>query len=419
MSPRPAADVPHYADRPREAPRCRPACAFSTSTRHCWRSIPTMPGRVRHPPGVVDEVDFRAATTILRAYRQASSTFTPTSHSDQPLRERDAAALADAHARFMREVIAPRILPPALELVRMHQAQGDLSGSSRHQRLHSRSHRAAFGIEHLIALRLERGRGVPSPVASPRPELPRRQVARVGEWLQALHLDCGDFDSISVYSDSVNDLPLLERHTTGGHQPSRHSKRWLGRQMAHSEVVISRSSSIGCSARRPAPRRQDGSGQARRTRQGRARITPACSMPMPSSVILKTATSLHLAARARPANSAGAQGFRRGTNATRNRSSAVPARLHHRRRFRIVHVSSARTEHEVIEVSTFRATLSRPTPSRSVATRRPRAPNLPARVTSSIPKSRAADNVWGPQIEDARGAFHRHAMYYDPLARSS
>ena len=39
------------------------------------------------------------------------------------------------------------------------------------------------------------------------------KVARVGQWLAAGGSGWGDFERISVYSDSLNDLPLLERAT--------------------------------------------------------------------------------------------------------------------------------------------------------------------------------------------------------------
>jgi phosphoserine phosphatase len=38
-------------------------------------------------------------------------------------------------------------------------------------------------------------------------------VVRVQEWLAGLGRTWADFDRICVYSDSVNDLPLLERAT--------------------------------------------------------------------------------------------------------------------------------------------------------------------------------------------------------------
>ena len=79
--------------------------------------------------------------------------------------------------------------------------------------------------------------------------------------------------------------------------------------------------------------------------------------------------------------------------------------------------SAAGREHEVIEVSTFRAYLDI---GGRRAGRRQRedlaAANWPARRTSSTPSGRVLrDNVWGPQIEDAaRRDFTINAMYYDP-----
>jgi phosphoserine phosphatase len=39
------------------------------------------------------------------------------------------------------------------------------------------------------------------------------KVTRVGEWLALQGLSWADFDRVSVYSDSINDLPLMERAT--------------------------------------------------------------------------------------------------------------------------------------------------------------------------------------------------------------
>ena len=71
---------------------------------------------------------------------------------------------------------------------------------------------AAFGIEHLIALRLQRGAdGRYNGRIDGTPTYREGKVTRVGEWLAGMGRDWGDFASISVYSDSTNDLPLLER----------------------------------------------------------------------------------------------------------------------------------------------------------------------------------------------------------------
>jgi phosphoserine phosphatase len=39
------------------------------------------------------------------------------------------------------------------------------------------------------------------------------KVTRVEHWLAARGVGWNDFDRVSVYSDSINDLPLLERAT--------------------------------------------------------------------------------------------------------------------------------------------------------------------------------------------------------------
>ena len=88
------------------------------------------------------------------------------------------------------------------------------------------------------------------------------------------------------------------------------------------------------------------------------------------------------------------------------------------RRFRIVHVVYGRgREHEVIEVSTFRAL---PTESEAVQGNEKTAKaELDGKHHAVDASGRVLrDNVWGPQIEDAaRRDFTVNAMYYDPVRR--
>lgn len=87
------------------------------------------------------------------------------------------------------------------------------------------------------------------------------------------------------------------------------------------------------------------------------------------------------------------------------------------RRFRIVHVVFGRgREHEVIEVSTFRALMDA-TAAEQVAGNEKTSKSALAGKTSVVDSSGRVlrDNVWGPQIEDAaRRDFTVNAMYYDP-----
>jgi poly(A) polymerase len=87
------------------------------------------------------------------------------------------------------------------------------------------------------------------------------------------------------------------------------------------------------------------------------------------------------------------------------------------RRFRIVHVVFGRgREHEVIEVSTFRALLD--ASAEQVAGNEKTSRRELADKSSVVDASGRVlrDNVWGPQIEDAaRRDFTVNAMYYDPV----
>ena len=87
------------------------------------------------------------------------------------------------------------------------------------------------------------------------------------------------------------------------------------------------------------------------------------------------------------------------------------------RRFRIVHVVFGRgRDHEVIEVSTFRALIDAAAAEQGAGNEKTSTGEL-ADKTSVVDASGRVlrDNVWGPQIEDAaRRDFTVNAMYYDP-----
>jgi poly(A) polymerase len=87
------------------------------------------------------------------------------------------------------------------------------------------------------------------------------------------------------------------------------------------------------------------------------------------------------------------------------------------RRFRIVHVVYGRgREHEVIEVSTFRAYLDNAAAEQVAGNERTSKSELAGMKHAVDSTGRVLrDNVWGPQEEDAvRRDFTINAMYYDP-----
>jgi HAD superfamily hydrolase (TIGR01490 family) len=127
-------------------------------------------------------------------------------------RERGAVEAAQAHARYMDEVIRPRITPEALALVRSHQQAGDaVMIVTATNEFVTRPIAQAFGVHELIAVDLERDasgwitgeiRGTPS--------FREGKVTRVADWLAQKGLAWGDVE-MTFYSDSMNDLPLLEK----------------------------------------------------------------------------------------------------------------------------------------------------------------------------------------------------------------
>lgn len=133
----------------------------------------------------------------------------------RPLRERPLQEAQAAHERFMAEVITPRLYDSARSLVREHIDQGDLVAlvTATNEFVTAPIARA-FGIDDLIAVKLERG---PGGTITGRidgvPSYREGKVTRVEQWLASRGKRWSDFGRTSVYSDSINDLPLLEKAT--------------------------------------------------------------------------------------------------------------------------------------------------------------------------------------------------------------
>jgi HAD superfamily phosphoserine phosphatase-like hydrolase len=112
----------------------------------------------------------------------------------------------------MRTRIEPMMLPAARALVRRHLDAGDLCAIiTSTNSFVTRPISAAFGIEHLIATEPEQRNGR---FTGGSPGCPRSATARcagLDEWLAGLGRRFADFGESACYSDSHNDLPLLER----------------------------------------------------------------------------------------------------------------------------------------------------------------------------------------------------------------
>ncbi len=167
--------------------------------------------------GWVDEAAFRRRNDeFFESYKAGRlDVHAYIAFATEPLRTRSAEETAAANQRFMREVIAPQVRPEAVQLVREHFAQGDLVALvTATNEFVTAPIAEAFGIADLIAVRLERDpRGTITGRIAGVPSYREGKVTRVEQWLGERGTGWADYERISVYSDSVNDLPLLERAT--------------------------------------------------------------------------------------------------------------------------------------------------------------------------------------------------------------
>lgn len=126
-----------------------------------------------------------------------------------PLRDHALADLERWRAQFLVQAIDPLITPAAQALVERHRAAGDtLLVITATNRFVTAPIAARFGIEHLIATEPARdATGFTGGVVG-LPAFREGKVERLQEWLAATG---ADLVGSHFYSDSINDLPLLER----------------------------------------------------------------------------------------------------------------------------------------------------------------------------------------------------------------
>lgn len=167
--------------------------------------------------GWTDPVDFARRNDEFFAHYQAGTldVHDYVRFAIDAVRRQGPEAAQAAHDRFMREVIGPSLLPPARALIEQHRAAGDqLVIVTATNEFVTRPIAQALGVEELVAVELERDasgwytgeiRGTPS--------FREGKVARLEQWLAQRGWGWDDVHT-TFYSDSTNDLPLLEKvHT--------------------------------------------------------------------------------------------------------------------------------------------------------------------------------------------------------------
>jgi HAD superfamily hydrolase (TIGR01490 family) len=131
-----------------------------------------------------------------------------------PLAQHPRAVLDDWHMRFMRDKVLPMIRPAGRVLIERHRAQGALCAIvTATNSFVTEPIARELGVEHLIATEPEVRDGEFTGRVSGVPCFREGKVTRVGQWLASLDRDWSSFAASWFYSDSLNDLPLLEHVT--------------------------------------------------------------------------------------------------------------------------------------------------------------------------------------------------------------
>jgi HAD superfamily hydrolase (TIGR01490 family) len=164
--------------------------------------------------GWTDATSFKARNDAFYAAYQAGTLDVAeyVRFTTEAARLRGPEAAQAAQQRFMDEWIRPAIRPQALELLERHRRAGDrLAIVTATNEFVTRPIAAAFGVSDLIAVELARdGQGWMTGEIAGTPSFREGKVTRVQQWLAAQGLDW-DGVQIQFYSDSMNDLPLLEK----------------------------------------------------------------------------------------------------------------------------------------------------------------------------------------------------------------
>lgn len=130
-------------------------------------------------------------------------------------RGRSALEQAALQARFMAEVIQPAIRPAALALIEQHRRQGHaLALVTATNEFVTAPIAQALGLPVLIATALHRdAQGAVTGMIEGHANLREGKVHNVGLWLARQGTRWDAVEESWCYSDSTNDLPLLERVT--------------------------------------------------------------------------------------------------------------------------------------------------------------------------------------------------------------
>ncbi|MED5251830.1 MAG: HAD family hydrolase, partial [Pseudomonadota bacterium] len=144
--------------------------------------------------------DYNAGTLDMAAFLEMAL---------KPLAENTPEQLAAWHQQFMASKIEPHILPKAEELLARHRTKGDtLLIITATNRFITGPIAERLGVDDLIAVEPEMVDGRYTGRVDGVPSYREGKVIRLQAWLEAQDIT---MDGAWFYSDSHNDLPLLEK----------------------------------------------------------------------------------------------------------------------------------------------------------------------------------------------------------------
>lgn len=177
---------------------------LSIDSDHAW-------GEFLLEQGVVDPIayreanerfmaDYNAGTLDMAAFLEVAL---------KPLADNLPEQLSAWHQQFMASKIEPHILPKAEELLARHRTKGDtLLIITATNRFITAPIAERLGVDNLIAVNPEVKEGRYTGRVSGIPSFREGKVTRLQQWLQDQDLT---MEGSWFYSDSHNDLPLLEK----------------------------------------------------------------------------------------------------------------------------------------------------------------------------------------------------------------
>lgn len=132
----------------------------------------------------------------------------------KPLARNPRTVLNQLLKKYVEEVIKPMITEKARALVKRHQEEGDLIiVITATNSFITKPIAELFGIENLIGTDPEEKEGEFTGKVSGLPSFKEGKVTRLEAWLKGKNLSLASFEKSYFYSDSHNDLPLMQKVT--------------------------------------------------------------------------------------------------------------------------------------------------------------------------------------------------------------